>query len=98
MQAIDTPIPSPPTRIDPVTGGLSFWRHQVDWLNDPAQFKIALKCRQVGWSTIMAYEAVRDLVRDREPWIFSSGGMRQSLELMRKAKAWARYFRGVHAC
>jgi phage FluMu gp28-like protein len=58
--------------------------YQVDWVNDPARFKIWLKSRQIGGSLAAAFEVVADAIATGSDWIILSAGERQALEFMEK--------------
>ncbi len=65
--------------------GLHWWRHQRAWLEDGARFRLCLKARQCGMSTIIAAEAVGDAVRGRTT-VLASASERQSRELTRRCR------------
>ncbi len=58
--------------------------YQVDWVTDPARFKIWLKSRQIGGSLAAAFEVVADAIDNASDWIILSAGERQALEFMEK--------------
>lgn len=58
--------------------------YQVDWVTDPARFKIWLKSRQIGGSLAAAFEVVADAIDTGSDWIILSAGERQALEFMEK--------------
>lgn len=62
---------------------LRWWKHQLAWLDDRARFRLCLKARQCGMSTVVAAEAVRDAV-DGKTTVLASASERQSRELMRR--------------
>ena len=65
---------------------LPWWLHQRRWRDDASRFRIAIKARQIGWSTILGAEALRDAVCG-DLHVLASVSQRQSLELLRKVKA-----------
>ncbi len=62
---------------------LTWWNHQAAWLADRSRFRLCLKARQCGMSTVVAAEAVRDAVEGRTV-VLASASERQSRELMRR--------------
>lgn len=58
--------------------------YQVDWVTDPARFKIWLKSRQIGGSLAASFEVVADAIDTGSDWIILSAGERQALEFMEK--------------
>lgn len=64
--------------------------YQVAWLLDRSRFRIALKARQIWWSTTLAFEAfVGATFRGRRQLVVSSSE-RQAQEVLSKVKAWAK--------
>ncbi len=66
-----------------MTNSLKWWKHQNDWLEDGSRFRLCLKARQCGMSTVVAAEAVRDAVEGKTT-VLASASERQSRELMRR--------------
>ncbi|MFO0836904.1 MAG: terminase family protein [Phycisphaerae bacterium] len=62
---------------------LRWWTHQQAWLADRSRFRLCLKARQIGMSTVVAAEALRDAVAGQTT-ILASASERQSQELMRR--------------
>lgn len=60
--------------------------HQRKWLADKSRFRIAIKARQIGWSTVVAREAIEAAFVGRTT-VLGSASQRQSAELMRKVAA-----------
>ncbi|NUQ47346.1 MAG: hypothetical protein HUU22_15080 [Phycisphaerae bacterium] len=72
--------------VDPRTEpALHWWDHQRRWLEDPARFRLCLKSRQCGMSTIVAAEAVGEAVAGHTT-ILASASERQSRELTRRCR------------
>lgn len=64
--------------------------YQVRWITDKSKFRIALKARQIRWSTTLAYEAfVNATFRGRRQLIVSASE-RQAQEVLSKVKGWAK--------
>jgi phage FluMu gp28-like protein len=63
--------------------GLRWWEHQSRWLQDRSRFRLCLKARQCGMSTVVAVEAVRDAMNGKTT-VLASASERQSRELMRR--------------
>jgi len=64
--------------------------YQVRWLLDENRFRIALKARQIRWSTLLAYEAfVAATFRGRRQLIVSASE-RQAQEVLSKVKGWVK--------
>ncbi|MDP8224339.1 MAG: terminase family protein [Candidatus Lernaella stagnicola] len=58
---------------------------QVDWVSDKSRFKMALKCRQSGYSFAETYDQVAECAETPGTvWIDLSRGQRQSDELIEK--------------
>lgn len=68
-----------------VQSGLTWWSHQRGWLEDAARFRLCLKARQCGMSTVVAAEAVGDAVAGKST-VLASASERQSRELMRRCR------------
>ncbi len=66
-----------------MTMSLRWWTHQTAWLEDTRRFRLCLKARQCGMSTVVAAEAVRDAVAGKTT-VLASASERQSRELMRR--------------
>lgn len=64
--------------------------YQRNWINDKSRFKIALKARQIGFSTVMALEGLLEAIEEKRTILFVSASERQSLELIDKVKTWIR--------
>lgn len=70
--------------------------YQKRWANDPAQFALAVKSAQIGFSTATAARYVEKcLMHDKHLVILLSRGEKQSLELATKAKDWIDGYQGV---
>ena len=64
--------------------------YQVRWIADQSRFRIALKARQIRWSTTVAYEAfVGATFRGRRQLIVSASE-RQAQEVLSKVKGWGK--------
>ncbi len=59
--------------------------YQRKWLADASRFKIALKCRQSGYSFVQSLECVLDCMQRVTTWVVLSRGERQSAEFARHA-------------
>lgn len=69
---------------------------QRGFVDDHAQYKIAVTTRQWGKSTCTSGEAVHDcLVDPGTKWVCMSAGERQSVEWLSKAKEWQAAYRMV---
>lgn len=69
--------------MDQDPASLKWWTHQQNWLSDRSRFRICLKARQCGMSTVIAAEAVADAVAGHTT-VLASASERQSRELMRR--------------
>lgn len=68
--------------------GIPWWIHQRRWKADRSRFRIALKARQIGWTTIAAGEALDDALLGKTT-IMGSRSKRQANEMMGKVRALA---------
>lgn len=66
--------------------------YQIKWLADKSKFKIGLKARQIGWSTICSLEALYNVLYKNENQYFVSASQRQSIELLAKFYTWLDVF------
>lgn len=62
-------------------------KFQIDELNSDEMFGIERKCRQVGWSFLIAMRAVADAILDKRDSVFNSINKEESHEKIRYAKA-----------
>lgn len=62
-------------------------KFQIDELNSDAMFGIERKCRQVGWSFLIAMRAVADAILDKRDSVFNSINKEESQEKIRYARA-----------
>lgn len=69
---------------------IKLYDYQKKWVTDASRFKIGLWSRQTGKSFSTALEAVADCWMLKTDWVFLSSGERQSKELIRKAKMFAK--------
>lgn len=62
-------------------------KFQVDELNNDAMFGIERKCRQVGWSFLIAARGIADAILDARSSVFNSINKSESQDKIRYAKA-----------
>lgn len=62
-------------------------KFQIDELNSDDMFGVECKCRQVGWSMLIAMRAVSDAILDKRDSVFNSINKEESHEKIRYAKA-----------
>lgn len=62
-------------------------KFQIDELNSDDMFGIERKCRQVGWSFLIAIRAVGDAILDRRDSVFNSINKEESQEKIRYARS-----------
>lgn len=67
---------------------IPWWQHQLSWLGDRSRFRIAIKARQIGWSTLIAYESALLAAAFGQASIVASRSQRQSNEVKRRAREW----------
>lgn len=64
--------------------------YQQKWFNDQSRFKIALKSRQIGYSTLFGIEALLEATEKARKILLVSASERQSKELLEKVYKWDR--------
>lgn len=63
---------------------MRFLPYQVRWLNDDSRYKIALKARQVGFTTVLCAEALLLADKERCKVLILSSTERQSIEVLER--------------
>lgn len=66
--------------------------YQRKWLNDKSKLKVALKARQIGWSTLFGVESLIEAVEHSREILLVSASERQSKALLEKVYMWDRLF------
>lgn len=62
-------------------------KFQIDELNNDSMFGIERKCRQVGWSFIIAARGISDAILDGRSSVYNSINLKESQDKIRYAKA-----------
>lgn len=62
-------------------------KFQIDELNNDSMFGIERKCRQVGWSFIIAARGIADAILDGRSSVYNSINLKESQDKIRYAKA-----------
>lgn len=62
-------------------------KFQIDELNNDSMFAIERKCRQVGWSFLIAARGVADAVLDGRSSVYNSINQKESQDKIRYANA-----------
>jgi phage FluMu gp28-like protein len=78
--------------IDPIN---YFLPYQLDWINEPAPFAIAVKSRRIGFTHTQAFKAVQDRVHGGErpcDYWHSSADLTASTEFIQDCRTWAEVF------
>lgn len=84
------------TAKEPIVEERILYPYQKLWIEDKSRFKIALKSRQIGFSTIFALEGLLEAVELKRTVLFVSASERQSLELIIKVKKWINILEAVN--
>ncbi len=62
-------------------------KFQIDELNNDAMFGLERKCRQVGWSFLIAMRGVADAILDKRSSVYNSINQREAQDKIRYARA-----------
>jgi phage FluMu gp28-like protein len=66
----------------------SVWeKFQIDELNNDSMFGLERKCRQVGWSFVIAARGIADAILDGRSSVYNSINLKESQDKIRYAKA-----------
>ena len=78
------------------TGGTPvFYEYQQKFLDDPHLFRFVLKSRQIGFSYVIAWEALERALREGRDQAFISASFRQTGQIRKYVKAFARKHFGL---
>lgn len=72
---------------------MKFYPYQKAFVDDGSRLRIINKSRQIGFSFIISYEAVRTAYRIGQNVLLASSSQRQSNELNQKCRAWVDVFK-----
>jgi phage FluMu gp28-like protein len=64
--------------------------YQRKWKNDKSKLKIALKARQIGWSTLFGVEGLLEAIEHAREILLVSASERQSKAILQKVYMWDR--------
>ena len=62
--------------------------YQRKWIADPARFRIALKARQIGWTTVLAFEAVVSAAFKGRDQLIISSAEKNAVEVLTRCSKW----------
>ena len=71
------------------------YNYQKAWINDDSRFKIALKARQIGFTTALCWEAIDLAINKKCRVLILSATERQSLEVMDRVYDILRIFKRI---
>ncbi len=62
-------------------------KFQIDELNNDSMFALERKCRQVGWSFLIAMRGVGDAILDKRSSVYNSINQKEAQDKIRYARA-----------